>query len=306
MASRSALRARALGLADLPEPPRRVHVLRLRARHHLLLVEVVSSIGKCGLRQSRQPHERFCALLRAARDRPKDRHAEIHDEAVVAVEPRRHQPGMEAGRRYAAPFEAARQFSREQDVGELGLAVALEAAIGALGIQVRERYARTLMRRRCGGDDPGRRTRLQAVAQQRGQQEGREVVDRPGQLDAVLCHLPARIHGASVVDEHIQPWIATQHLAGQLAHRGLGGEVGDQCVYRRCLALGRRDTGRRNAQGRRVAADDGDIGPAGGQRLGRRQADAPGGTGDQNLLAVHGPVLRVARQRAESSLGAWR
>ena len=45
---------------------------------------------------------------------------------------------MEAGRRYAAAFEAARQFSREQNVGELGLAVALEARIVALGIEVRE------------------------------------------------------------------------------------------------------------------------------------------------------------------------
>jgi hypothetical protein len=49
----------------------------------------------------------------------------------------------------------------------------------------------------------------------------RQVVDRPGQLDAVLAQLPRAVHGASVVDQHIEPWTARQHLGGQLAHGGL-------------------------------------------------------------------------------------
>jgi hypothetical protein len=61
----------------------------------------------------------------------------------------------------------------------------------------------------------------------------RQVVDRPGQLDAVLRQLPCFVHRAGVVDEHIQLWIAGQHLGGQSAHRGLRREVGDECRHRR-------------------------------------------------------------------------
>jgi hypothetical protein len=66
--------------------------------------------------------------------------------------------------------------------------------------------------RRC--DDPGRRARLQSVEQQRGEQERRQVVDRPGQLDAVLGQLPCAVHGAGIVDEHVERRMAGQHLGG--------------------------------------------------------------------------------------------
>src|SRR5262249_32756518 len=36
-------------------------------------------------------------------------------------------------------------------------------------------------------------------------------------------------HRASVVDEHIQLWIAGQYLCSQSAHRGLRREVGYEC-----------------------------------------------------------------------------
>src|SRR6516165_6031577 len=41
--------------------------------------------------------------------------------------------------------------------------------------------------------------------------------------------MPCSVHRASVVDEHIQLWIAGQYLCGQSAHRGLRREVGYEC-----------------------------------------------------------------------------
>jgi hypothetical protein len=59
---------------------------------------------------------------------------------------------------------------------------------------------------------------LQPVEKQRGEQERRQVVDRPGQFYAVCRQLPLSVHCAGIVDEHIQPWIPGQHLGGQSAH----------------------------------------------------------------------------------------
>ena len=42
------------------------------------------------------------------------------------------------------------------------------------------------------------------VQQQRGQQERRQVVEGPGQLDAVRAQLSRGVHGAGVVDENVQ------------------------------------------------------------------------------------------------------
>src|SRR5438105_15484242 len=66
------------------------------------------------------------------------------------------------------------------------------------------------------GDDAGRRTLLQPLDEELAEQKRRQVLDRPGQFDAVLRQLPCSVHGAGVVDEHIQPWIAGQHLAANL------------------------------------------------------------------------------------------
>jgi hypothetical protein len=70
---------------------------------------------------------------------------------------------MEAVRRHPSPIEPSRQFSREQDVGQLGFAVAAKVPIGALGVEIVERDVRSLMRLGCRRDDAGRRALLQPV-----------------------------------------------------------------------------------------------------------------------------------------------
>ena len=110
---------------------------------------------------------------------------------------------MEAVRRHPGPIETSRQFSREQDVGQLGFAVAAKAPVGALGVEIVERDVCSLMRLGCRGDNAGRRALLQPVEEELAEQKRREVVDRPGQFDAVLRQLPCSLHCAGVVNEHI-------------------------------------------------------------------------------------------------------
>src|SRR6516165_175489 len=104
--------------------------------------------------------------------------------------------------------------------------------------------------------------------------------------------MPCSVHRASVVDEHIQLWIAGQYLCGQSAHRGLRREVGYECRDR-CSPPGRRpDASRRNARPRLAATDDGEVRAECGKRLCRRQPNAIGGTRDQDLLVVHGTAIQ--------------
>src|SRR5262249_50857607 len=59
-------RDRALPLADLPQPPRGLRVLRLAARRPLLLVKEVYPAHIRNVWRGGKPHKGFCALLRAA------------------------------------------------------------------------------------------------------------------------------------------------------------------------------------------------------------------------------------------------
>ena len=56
------------------------------------------------------------------------------------------------------------------------------------------------------------------------------MVDRPGQLDAVLGHLPRRVHCAGVVDENVDLRVAGKRLGRQPSHGRLRGQVGDERV----------------------------------------------------------------------------
>ena len=150
--------------------------------------------------------------------------------------------------------------------------------IGALGVEIVERDVCSLMRLGCRGDDAGRRARLQPVEEELAEQKRRQVVDRPGQFDAVLRQLPCSVHRAGVVDEHIQLWIAGQHLGGQSAHRGLRREVGDECRHRRSPPGRRPDASRRNTRPGPAATDDGEVRAARGECFCRRQPNAIGGT----------------------------
>jgi hypothetical protein len=53
---------------------------------------------------------------------------------------------MKAVRRDPSPIETPRQLNREQEVGQLGFAVAAKAPIGALGVEIVERDACSMMR----------------------------------------------------------------------------------------------------------------------------------------------------------------
>src|SRR6516225_139353 len=103
--------------------------------------------------------------------------------------------------------------------------------------------------------------------------------------------MPCSVHRASVVDEHIQLWIAGQYLCGQSAHRGLRREVGYECRDRRPPRR-RPDASRCNACPGLTATDDGEIRAECGERLCRRQPNAIGGTRDQDLLVVHGTAIQ--------------
>jgi len=122
--------------------------------------------------------------------------------------------------------------------------------------------------------------------------ERRQVVDRPGQFDAVLRQLPCSVYRAGVVDEHIQLSIAGQHLGGQSAHRGLRREVGHECRHRGSPPGRRPDASRRNARPGFAATDDGEVRAECGERLRRRQPNAIGGTRNQDLLVVHGTAIQ--------------
>ena len=84
----------------------------------------------------------------------------------MVVEARCHEPRVEAVRRYPGLIEPSRQFSREQDVGQLGFAVAAKAPIGALGVEIVEWDVCFLMRLGCRGDDAGRGALLQPVEEE--------------------------------------------------------------------------------------------------------------------------------------------
>ena len=59
-----------------------------------------------------------------------------------------------------------------------------------------------------------------------------------------------------------------------------------------CSPAGRRpDASRRNTRPGLAATDDGEVRAECGQRFCRRQANAIGGTRDQNLLVVHGTAI---------------
>jgi hypothetical protein len=108
--------------------------------------------------------------------------------------------------------ETTRKFGGEEDVGQLGLLVPAEAAIGVLGVKVVERDSGALMSLRGGRDDARGHAGLEPLQQSRGEQKWREVIDGPGPLDPVLRRLACHVHGAGVVNEDIEPWVASQHL----------------------------------------------------------------------------------------------
>src|SRR6516162_6708853 len=79
-------RDRALPLTDLPQPPRGLRVLCFGARRPLLLVKEVCPAHVRNVRRGGKPHKGFSPLLRATCHWPEDRHPQLHQQAVIAVE----------------------------------------------------------------------------------------------------------------------------------------------------------------------------------------------------------------------------
>ena len=87
------------------------------------------------------------------------------------------------------------------------------------------------------------------------------MVDRPGQLDAVVGYLPRGVHGAGVVDENVHARIAAPAPRRQLRTAACDARSAMSVpTVAPCLRAAL-DPRRRNAASGLVAADDGDVRP---------------------------------------------
>src|SRR5258707_1094729 len=172
------LTRRRLLFAGPPHPARRLGVLARRRR--LDRVEIVE-VGTARARLGRvgQPDQRLGSLLRASRERLDEKHPDVHERSVVAVEAGFDEARVEAECAHPGPPQPATQLQREEDVGELGLAVAFEAAqaVGLLAGHVVVRDVGARMGVRGGRDHARRRAFLEPVLEQGGEQERCQVVD---------------------------------------------------------------------------------------------------------------------------------
>ena len=141
-------------------------------------------------------------------------------------------PGMQAGGDHAAAVEPACQGAGEQDVAQLGAPVGLERGPVLLADHRGGVEAGAAMRLRRDGDDARGGRGAQPVEQQIGQQERRQMVDRDGQLVAVLGQLRAGRDQPGIVDQHVEPLVPCQHRFGQLPHLGEAGEIGQRRLDR--------------------------------------------------------------------------
>ena len=115
--------------------------------------------------------------------------------------------------------QAALQLGREEQVGELGLAVGGPALVAAaVPVEVVEADLADPVRDRRDSDDALADPRQQQV----GQREVAEVVGADLQLEAVLCARLGRGHDAGVVDQDVE--VAVPAL-GELPDRREVGEV---------------------------------------------------------------------------------
>src|SRR6185295_16200315 len=127
----------ALPFAGLPQALRGLRVLGLRARPPTFHIDEVPTIP-ADIGGTGQPNQRFCALFHRPRHRPQQGHRQAHQWAVVSVEAAGNQTWVKATANRAAALEPACKFTREQDVGELGLLVSGKTMVGPLGGKVVE------------------------------------------------------------------------------------------------------------------------------------------------------------------------
>ena len=131
------------------------------------------------------------------------------------------------------------------------------------------------------------------------QQERCQMVDRPSLFDAVPGRLPRGENGPGIVHQHVHPLVAGLDLGRQAADVGLGAEIGHDHVEHRAGGTGA-GPGRGGLAPGLVPGHQGHVGPPGGQSLGRRQPDAVGAAGEDDLLTgypVAWPRLHLSSLR---------
>ena len=119
------------------------------------------------------------------------------------------------------------QLAREEDVAQLGGPVHAHRRIGLLRLQVLE-----IQRARFVGVGRGRHDppTSQVLAQQVGEQERRQVVERERPLEALRGDLARGEQRACVVGEDVDVLVAALDLLGQGAHLGHQRQIGDVLV----------------------------------------------------------------------------
>ena len=126
---------------------------------------------------------------------------------------------------------------------------------------------------------------VKPVEEQVGEQERREMVEGEGVLEPVGGDVPGVPVAADVVDQHIDPGEALEHLGSQPPHLRLGGEVRDEHVH--VAAAGGADLASRVLGALAVPAGDREVRTHRRQAEGGRFADASAAAGDQHRLAGH-------------------
>ena len=131
------------------------------------------------------------------------------------------------------------------------------------------------------------RGRVQHVEKLAGQDEGREVIDREGLLEAVFRHAAGGHEDAGVVDEHVELVVPRLELGGYAAHLLERSQVGDDELD--VARAGRRLDVLHGALPLLPAAGDEDHARALlGKRKRRGLSDALVGARDENGLPLHG------------------
>src|SRR6266568_1621671 len=279
-------------LTQLPQPPPRRGIVRLRLGAPLLQPVEVASAHAVQLGRDHQPARCLEPVCNRAHRVPEGlaHHLGGHE--------RRGMQGVDRDTGLAGGAQALRQLEGEHDLGQLALPVRREAVVAPLEHHVVE-VDGCLSHRRHVHDPCGRRAPQQRQKQVR-EQERRQVVDRETELVSVGARLaPAMTPTTAdpgVVHEHVEPRLVALDLAGETAHRLERREVGPvdaQPVVVRSLA----DLLGRARQPVRAAAVEQHGRTARGQVLRQRPAEPVGGAGDEDRLLVEG-THQPARARS--------
>ena len=209
-------------------------------------------------------------------------------------------PGCRDGDGDAGALELLGEAARGEHVGQLGAAVGLHDRVAVLEAEVVEVHGPRVVGLRRREHDAGRSALDQPVAEQRGEQEAAEVVDRERRLDAVggqaatrANTVPALLTRTSIRSQVVE------HVVGQPAYGVLVGEVAQQGVDAARRLLGPDPADRGGGPVGAAADEDDPAAGVGGRDLARAlQPDAVAAAGDH--VGLHGWVIR-STSRASSS-----